>query len=198
MTPAGEPPGVIGLIASAAAGAETIRTDFVEPALRRGWRVAITLTPTASTWLAHTGERARLELRTGMVVRDEPRLPGDERPHPPVTCYVVAPTTANTVAKLALGIGDNQALTTACEALGDPAVPVIVFPRVNAAHVRHPAWASHLTALRAAGAHLVWGPEVWPLAEPGAEDPGRTLPWGVILDLVDQVTAGRRDPEQER
>ncbi|WP_308259210.1 flavoprotein [Pseudonocardia sp. H11422] len=186
-----DPRGVIGLIASGAGGTETIRTDLVEPALERGWQVAITLTPTAATWLAHTGERARLEMLTGFIVRDEPRLPGQRSPHPPMDCYVVAPATANTVAKLALGIADNQALTTAHEAIGSRAVPVVVFPRVSTAHAGHPAWQTHLATLRAAGVHLLWGEDVWPPDDPGVEPGTRRLPTALILDLVERVTTAR-------
>ena len=123
-------------------GVETVRADFVEPARQRGWRVAVTLTPCAARWLAHTGELQALERATGLPVRSQPRMPGERSPHPPVDCYVVSPASANTVAKLALGIADNQALTTACEAIGGGAVPVIVFPRVNAAHARQPSGTS--------------------------------------------------------
>ncbi|MHA6792388.1 flavoprotein [Pseudonocardia bannensis] len=183
--------GVIGLIASAAAGTETLRTDLVEPALDRGWQVAITLTPTAATWLGHTGERARLEMLTGFLVRDELRMPGQRSPHPTADCYIVAPATANTVAKLALGISDNQALATAHEAVGSRAVPVIVFPRVNTAHAGHPAWLTHLSTLRAAGVHVLWGEGAWAPDDPGADPGARRLPAAMILDLADQVTAAR-------
>ena len=110
--------GVIGLIAAAAGGIETVRSEFVEPAHDRGWRVAITLTPTAGDWLTESGELAKLEQVTGLAVRIGPRRPGEQSPHPLVSCYVVAPATTNTVAKLALGIADNQALTTVVEAIG--------------------------------------------------------------------------------
>ncbi len=184
------PPVVIGLVACATGGLRTIRDAFVEPALRRGWRVAVTLTPTASQWLADTDERSRIEQATGLPVRDRPRLPHEPRPHPELTCCVVAPASANTVAKLALGISDNQGLATANEAIGDPTVPVVVFPRVSAAHVRHPAWAGHLTTLRSAGVHLVYGESVWPVDEPRrGPSGGRPLPWAAILDLVSQVAA---------
>lgn len=92
--------------------------------------------------------------------------------------------TANSTAKLALGIADNQALTLLCESL--TVLPVVVFPRVNAAHARHPAWADHLVRLRAAGVRLVYGEDVWPLAEPRAADP-RPLPWAAILNLVNHI-----------
>ncbi|WP_432535769.1 flavoprotein [Kineococcus arenarius] len=56
------------------------------------------------------------------------RLPRQQRPHPDPDpdpdpdCWVVAPATAGTVAKLALGIADNQAVTPVCEAIGAWAV----------------------------------------------------------------------------
>ena len=176
---------VVGLVATAVGGVETIRESFVRPALDRGWRVAVTLTPAAGDWLGESGELAELETATGLPVRVAARRPGEQSPHPPVTCYVVAPASANTVAKLALGIADNQALTTVGEALGNPAVPIVVFPRVNAAHARHPAWKGHLSALRAAGVRLVYGPDVWELHEPRQAPPGRELPWKAVLACVD-------------
>lgn len=102
---------------------------------------------------------------------------------------MAAPATANTVAKLALGIADNQALTHLTEALGTPGLPVIVFPHINASHARHPAWPTHLTHLTRSGAHLIQGPEVWPLHEPRADPPSRELPWEAILGAVDSATA---------
>ncbi len=98
-----DPRGTIGLIVCAAGGAETVRTEFVQPAIGRGWQVAVTLTPTAATWLDALGEREALERTTGLVVRDRPGMPGERSPHPRSDCCIVSPATANTVAKLALG-----------------------------------------------------------------------------------------------
>jgi hypothetical protein len=82
-----------------------------------------------------------------------------------------------TVAKLALGIEDNQALTTINEAIGALGLSVVEFPRVNAAHARHPAWDGHLAALRRTGVHL--GLRGRRLAAPRAAlGPDRDLPWG--------------------
>ncbi|MFD0152264.1 flavoprotein [Streptomyces sp. NPDC127132] len=179
--------GVLGVVGSAAGGVEALRTGLVGPAMERGWQVAVTLTPTAGNWLRLGGEVERLEELTGLPVRDEPRLPGGARPHPAVDCYVVAPASANTVAKLATGIADSQALTQVGEAMGTLGLPVVVFPRVNAAHVRHPAWRRHLEVLREAQVHLVHGPEVWPLYEPREAPSGRELPWAAVLDAVDRA-----------
>ncbi len=173
---------------SAAGGVELLRSGLVEPAMKRGWQVAVTLTPTAGDWLRMNGEWERLEEVTGLPVRAAPRLPGEQRPHPPVDCFVVAPASANMVAKLASGLMDNQALTQVGEAIGTLDLPVVVFPRVNAAHARHPAWRHHLEALGEAGVHLVYGSEVWPLYEPREAPSERVLPWAAILDTVDSVT----------
>ncbi len=66
---------------------------------------------------------------------------------------------------------------------GIPDLPVVVFPRVNAAHAQHPLWCSHIDTLRRAGVHLVYGDDVWPLHEPRSA-PGRELPRSAVLDAV--------------
>jgi hypothetical protein len=175
---------VLGLVCSAAGGVEQVRERLVEPLLADGWSVAVTLTPAAAEWLCQSGEARKLEAATGLPVRSAPRLPGDERPHPPVDCYAVIPASANTVAKLALGLADNQALTTLGEAIGTHGMPIVVFPRVNAAHARQPAWESHVAALRSAGVHLVYGDDVWPLHEPRSA-PGREMPWAEIRSAIE-------------
>lgn len=189
---------VLGVVGSGAGGVEDLRTGLVEPAQERGWTVAVTLTPTAASWLEDSGELRALAAATELPVRVRRRMPHEKSPHPPVACYVVAPASANTVAKLALGLADNQALTTVCEAIGGQVVPVVVFPRVNLAHTRQPAWAGHLEALRTAGVHQVYGEDVWPLYEPRAAAAGRTLPWSAILDAAERVSSRRRPAAGER
>jgi flavoprotein len=181
-------PPVLGIVACGTGGIEELRPCLVEPLVRRGWEVAVTLTPTAAAWLTDLGEIRPLEEVTGLPVRSIPRLPRHQRPHPPVDGWAVVPASANSVAKLALGIGDNQALAQVCEAIGTPDVPVVVFPRVNAAHARHPAWAGHLDALRRGRVQLVYGPGVWPLAEPRTPSP--PLPWELIIETLVAQIAG--------
>ena len=114
-------------------------------------------------------------------------MPWEVSPHPPVDCYVVAPASANTVARLALGLTDNQALTQVCEALGGRQPPVVIFPRINAAHAGQPAWEKHLDSLRAVGVRLVYGEDVWPLHSPRAAPAppaDRELPWPAILEAT--------------
>ncbi|GAA5166644.1 flavoprotein [Amycolatopsis dongchuanensis] len=156
---------VLGLVASSCGGLDTrFRTELAEPAAARGWRLAITLTPTAARWLTHTGELARLQELTDLEVRSESRLPGQPRPHPDPEVFLFAPASANSVAKLALGIADNQALTVLGDVLGDPRVTVAVAHRVSPARLRHPAWRAHTEALTSAGVQLSHLSEPWSTA----------------------------------
>lgn len=179
---------VIGVVASGAGGVEELRERLVEPLLARGFGVAVTLTPTAARWLADIGEVDRLEQVTGFPVRWQSRLPTEASEHPKISLYIAAPASANTVAKLALGLADNQALTALCEGIGTP-IPIILFPRVNAAHARQPAWSRHLEDLRKAGVHLLYGDDVWPLFEPREAPPDRDLPWAKTLELVGRLVS---------
>lgn len=77
--------GVLAVVGSAADGVETLREGLVLPAIARGWRVAVTLTPTAARWLRERDEIGRLRDVTGLPVRDRPRLPESRGPIRPRT-----------------------------------------------------------------------------------------------------------------
>jgi hypothetical protein len=159
------------LVASGGFGVEhRLRTELAQPAVRRGWRLAVTLTPTAADWLSVTGELARLRELTDLPVRSTGRQPGQPSPYGTADGYLFVPATANSLAKLAMGIADNQALTQLCEAVGTPGVPVVVRPQAGAAQRGHPAFAGHLATLAAAGVHV--------------SDADPAQPWEPLLDLV--------------
>ncbi|WP_026874752.1 flavoprotein [Jiangella gansuensis] len=181
---------VLGLVACAAGGLEDLRTQLIEPMQADGWTVAVTVTPTAATWLRASGEFDKIQKTTGLPVRDHARLPSETSPHPKVDCYAVVPATANTVAKLALGVADNHALTALCEAIGYRQPPIVVFPRINAAHAAHPAWQGQVDVLSSAGVHLIIGDDVWPLHQPRTI-PGRPLPWSTIRASITSAAGGR-------
>lgn len=174
--------------ACAADGLYDLRRRLVEPARERGWRVTVTLTPAAAGWLAAAGEVERLAEVTGYPVRHGSRLPTEPRPHPVADCHLVAPASANTVAKLALGVSDNQVLSQVNEAIGTPEVPVVLLASVNSTHVRHPAWAAHTATLRLAGVRLLTAPGL--PAGPRQDRP--PLPWRAALDAVSAGSTSAR------
>lgn len=141
---------VLGLVASSCGGLDTrFVTDLAAPAVERGWRLAITLTPTAALWLQETGKLADLQALTDLPVRSASRLPGQPRPHPDPEVFLFAPASANSVAKLALGIADNQALTVLGDVLGS--ATVVVGYQVLDSRSTHPAWQGHIDTLKSAG-----------------------------------------------
>jgi len=80
---------------------------------------------------------------------------------------VVAPATANTLAKLAHGFADNL-VTTLCLAT---TAPLTVCPAMNHRMWLHPATQANIETLRSRGVQVI-GPEDGPLAE-GESGPGR-------------------------
>jgi hypothetical protein len=164
-------------VGSACGGLESLfRTRIAAPAVRAGWRLAITLTPTAYAWCAHTGELARLQDLTDLPVRGAARMPGEPRPHPDPEVFLFAPASANSVAKIALGIADNQALTVIDDVLGAPGITLAIAYQADRAH--HPAWQGHLDTLAAAGARLcaLPGPRDWDRALALLDDPASRSP----------------------
>jgi phosphopantothenoylcysteine decarboxylase/phosphopantothenate--cysteine ligase len=80
---------------------------------------------------------------------------------------VVAPATANVIAKLALGLADDLVTATLLEARG----PLVIAPAMHTGMWEHPSTREHLATLRERGAVIV-GPAVGPLAA-GDEGIGR-------------------------
>lgn len=178
---------VVAVVGCAAGGLEELLDGLIRPLVDQGHTVPVVVTPTAGRWLEDLGHDLLIEEVTGLPVRTVPRLPREQSPHPAPDVLVAAPMTANSTAKLALGIADNQALTLLCENL--TIKPTIVFPRVNAAHARQPAWKGHLDLLLSAGVDLVYDDEVWPLYEPRQAPANRPLPWHQILTRTDAALA---------
>lgn len=100
---------------------------------------------------------------------------------------VVAPASANTIARLALGLADDL---LGCTALSTRA-PLLLAPAMETGMWLHPATQGHVDLLRARGARLV-GPESGRLAS-GAEGVGRMAEPPVILRAIRGIVSGRRD-----
>jgi phosphopantothenoylcysteine decarboxylase/phosphopantothenate--cysteine ligase len=127
-------------------------------------------------------------------------FPGDPLPgHAPIghlalveraDVFVVAPASANTLAKLATGAADNL-LTAAALACRKP---LILAPAMNAAMYEHPATQRNLATLRERGA-IVIEPGVGSLASKGEEGIGRLPEPPALLAAVEAaLTKGGGEP----
>jgi hypothetical protein len=72
-------------------------------------------------------------------------------------------------------------LTVLCECVA--IVPMIIFPRINAAHARQPAGNDHLDRLRSAGVELIYCEHLWPHAKHRTAGPPE-LPWAAVLSVL--------------
>ena len=92
---------------------------------------------------------------------------------------VIAPATANTLAKLAHGFADDL-VSTLCLA---STAPLSVCPAMNHVMWKHPATQQNMATLRARGVQVI-GPDDGPLAE-GESGPGRMAePTAIVVALA--------------
>lgn len=102
---------------------------------------------------------------------------------------VIAPATANTIAKLALGLADEVLSGTALASR----VPLVVCPAMNDRMFTHPQTEQHLATLRRRGAVVV-EPAVGRLAS-GKSGVGRLASPERIVAAIGAVLTGRRNLE---
>ena len=105
--------------------------------------------------------------------------------------YVIAPASANTIAKLAAGMADNLLCSCALAA----ACPVVLAPAMNNRMYEHAATQANLQLLRERGVDVV-EPGVGRLASRGEEGVGR-LSENMIVD-ADRIPPRRRRPPQRQ
>jgi phosphopantothenoylcysteine decarboxylase / phosphopantothenate---cysteine ligase len=98
--------------------------------------------------------------------------------------FVIAPASANTLAKLAAGLADNL-LTSA--ALANTA-PLVIAPAMNNRMYQHPATQANLELLRSRGARVV-DPGTGPLASKGEWGVGRLAQPAEILAALEAAVA---------
>jgi phosphopantothenoylcysteine decarboxylase/phosphopantothenate--cysteine ligase len=104
-----------------------------------------------------------------------------------IDLFIVAPATANTLAKFANGVADDFLTTTylACNA------PVLVAPAMNTSMLEHPATLRNLQKLRADGVHII-EPDKGEMAC-GTIGPGRlSEPDAIVAAALEILRSGAR------
>jgi phosphopantothenoylcysteine decarboxylase/phosphopantothenate--cysteine ligase len=175
--------------------------ELVRLATATGHAVRVLQTPTSLRFVG----RATFEAVTGApVLVDEfdpdparGAFPGEPAPdHDPIShlelvrrcdALVVAPASANTIAKLAGGLADNL-LTSAALA---SSAPLVLAPAMNDRMYAHPAVQDNLEVLRRRGARMVQ-PGRGRLASRGEGGIGRLAEPPEILDAIEGALRGAR------
>ncbi len=178
--------------------------EFTRLATKAGHAVRVIQTE-ASTRFVGSASFAGITGAPVLITEWEPdplrgAFPGDPPPaHAPLShlqlvetadVFVVAPASANTLAKLAAGAADNL-LTTAALACRRP---LILAPAMNDAMYLHPATQANLATLRDRGA-TVLEPGTGALGSPGEWGIGRLPEPPALLAAVEAALAAKpRDP----
>jgi len=173
--------------------------ELVRLATVAGHSVRVVQTPTSRRFVG-TASFAALSgapVLTGEFERDPLRgaFPGQRPPaHEPLShlelvanaeLYVIAPASANTLAKLAHGLADNLLSSAALAA----SCPLVVAPAMNNRMYEHPATQANLELLRARGVSVV-EPGVGRLASRGEEGVGRLAEPAEILAACEALLGG--------
>ncbi len=150
----------------------------------RGASVRVVMTRSAERFVGPATFAALSDHRVYTELWDEPGGVPHVRLAHEADVAVVAPATANTLAKLVQGIADDLLTATLLEA----SCPLILAPAMHTGMWEHPATQSNVAALAARGARLV-GPAHGSLAA-GDEGVGRMSEPEDILAAIEEVLAG--------
>ncbi len=160
--------------------------------LREGATVHVVMTQSATKFVAPL----TFEVLSGHPVSTEVFEAHQEMKHLSLPeqsdAIVIAPATANFLAKTALGLGDDllstMLLTAQC--------PLVVAPAMDGGMWTHPTVSQHVATLRARGTVVV-DPEIGPLAS-GRIGQGRLAEEGAILEALQTALAPQRDWQGHR
>ncbi|UGS36746.1 bifunctional phosphopantothenoylcysteine decarboxylase/phosphopantothenate--cysteine ligase CoaBC [Capillimicrobium parvum] len=175
--------------------------ELIRLATAAGHAVRVVQTPTSRRFV---GEASFAALSGAPVLTDEfERDPArgafpDQAPpaHDPLShlelvrnadAYLIAPASANTIAKLAGGLADNLLTSAALAAR----CPLVVAPAMNDAMWEHAATAANVATLRERGV-TVLEPGVGRLASKGETGAGRLPEPAELLAAVESVLVGER------
>lgn len=179
--------------------------EFTRLATAAGHSLRVVQTPSAQRFV---GAASFAALTGAPVLTDEfeqdparGAFPGEQPPpHQPLShlqlvanadLFLIAPASANTIAKLATGLADNLLCSCALAAT----CPLLVAPAMNNRMYEHAATQANLSVLRERGVSLI-DPDTGRLASLGEHGVGRLAEPGRLLDECERLLSG--DSERTR
>ena len=154
--------------------------DWVRALRREGCRVTVVMTDAACRFISPLTMAALSgnPVHTSMFAAEAP----EKIPHISLArehdLLVIAPASAQTIARLAHGLADNLLATIALASSG----PVLVCPAMNSAMFQHPATQANLAAINSYG-YVVIEPDCGKMAC-NEEGPGRLTEWENVRQAI--------------
>ena len=154
--------------------------DWIRALRREGCRVTVVMTDAACRFISPLTMAALSgnPVHTSMFAAEAP----EKIPHISLArehdLLVIAPASAQTIARLAHGLADNLLATIALASSG----PVLVCPAMNSAMFQHPATQANLAAINSYG-YVVIEPDCGKMAC-NEEGPGRLTEWENVRQAI--------------
>ena len=171
-------------------GISAYKSVYIASGLKKkGYDVHVIMTDGAAEFVTPL----TFETMSGNKVVTDTFDPANETPTEHITLgqsadvVLIAPATANTIAKLAHGIADNMLTTTmlACTC------PVLISPAMNTAMYENPATQANLETLRSRGFEIIEPAEG--MLACGVEGKGKMPEPDVLIDYVEQWVEKEKD-----
>jgi phosphopantothenoylcysteine decarboxylase/phosphopantothenate--cysteine ligase len=165
--------------------------DLIRRLKERGASVRVVMTGAAQHFVTPlaAGALAHTKVFTELFDREAEQDVGHVRLSREADLIVVAPATADLMAKMANGLADD--LATAVLLATDK--PVLVAPAMNPLMWSHPATRRNVARLTADGIAFI-GPNAGAMAERGEDGPGRMAEPTEITDAAERLLAGGERP----
>lgn len=186
-SPSSPPKVVLGVTGSIAAYKAA---DLTSQLVKRGFEVRVVLTADAQRFITPLAFKtlSRNPVITDLYDEEDGWKPTHIRLADEADLLLIAPATANVLAKLAHGLADDA---LSCIALAlNPAARVLVAPAMNGKMWLHPATQQNTATLKGRGVQFI-GPEEGMLSC-GYEGIGRLWPVEAIANAAADLLAGRR------
>jgi len=154
--------------------------DWVRALRREGCQVTVVMTEAACRFITPLTMAALSgnPVHTGMFAAEAP----ETIPHISLAkehdLLLIAPASAQTIARLAHGLADNLLATIALASSG----PILVCPAMNSVMFQHPATQANLAAIRSYGYQVI-EPDCGKMAC-GDEGPGRLTEWENVRQAI--------------
>ncbi|OCF60654.1 phosphopantothenoylcysteine decarboxylase [Kwoniella mangroviensis CBS 10435] len=206
-----EPDGIFRVVLITSGSVASIKAPDIAAALSQSGDIALQIVATKSSTHFCNQQTVDAAIRKSLGVSEDENVPDDlgvrvwtdedewsdwKKVGEPILhielrrwadLVVIAPCSANTLAKIAGGLCDNLA-TSLLRALS-PSTPVIVCPAMNTHMYQHNFTAKHLRILQEQLEYLILGPQGSGILACGDDGPGKMTDWREIVFTIENFAS---------
>ncbi|KIJ28761.1 hypothetical protein M422DRAFT_37221 [Sphaerobolus stellatus SS14] len=160
---------------------------FIEQALKKEWDIDVIATKQAMTIMDTNNVDKAIERRIPRPIRTTWALPSDP-PHRAADAYIVAPASANVIAKSALCLADTYVSSLLLEVIARK-IPLIMLPSLKAWVTGREPFIGYVDSLRKEGVTVLLGGEdgIHPTNDSSKDGPLPPFPWYLAIEATEKA-----------